>query len=151
MSRIEPSRRGVIGILIQPWKLVADPTGYIFTWLVGYSALLGAIGGVLIGDYFVVRKKQLDLAGLYRKDGPYWYSGGWNPAALVALALGVLPNIPGVLGTIKVMEVGAFWMKLYSYAWFVGCAISFVVYVAWMRVFVRPTPAYATSYSASQG
>ena len=63
----------------------------------------------------------------------------------------MLPNIPGFLGTIQVMEVGAFWMKLYSYAWFVGFAISFVVYVAWMLVFVRPTPAYASSYSASQG
>ena len=44
---------GVIGILMMPWKLVADPTGYIFTWLVGYTALLGPIGGILIADYFV--------------------------------------------------------------------------------------------------
>lgn len=136
---------GLIGIVIQPWKLVADPSGYIFTWLVGYSALLGAIGGVLIGDYFIVRKKQLDLVGLYQKEGPYWYAGGWNPAALVALTLGILPNIPGFLGTIKVMEVGAFWMKLYSYAWFVGFAIAFVVYVAWMLLITKPKPAFATS------
>jgi NCS1 family nucleobase:cation symporter-1 len=131
---------GFIGILIQPWKLVADPTGYIFTWLVGYSALLGAIGGVLIGDYFVVRKKQLDLVGLYRKEGPYWYAGGFNPAALVALAVGILPNLPGFLGTIKVMQVGDFWMKLYNYAWFVGFILSFAVYVIWMMA-AGPRPA----------
>jgi NCS1 family nucleobase:cation symporter-1 len=121
---------GVIGILIQPWRLVSDPSGYIFTWLVGYSALLGAIGGVLIADYYVIRKTKLDLAKLYQKDGPYWYAGGWNPRALIALAAGILPNLPGFLGTIKAATVSAGWMKLYNYAWFVGFGISFVVYVA---------------------
>jgi nucleobase:cation symporter-1, NCS1 family len=121
---------GVIGILIQPWRLVSDPTGYIFTWLVGYSALLGAIGGVLICDYYLLRRTKLDLVGLYRAEGPYWYAGGWNPKALIALAAGILPNLPGFLGTIKVMDVGELWMKLYSYAWFVGFGISFAVYAA---------------------
>ncbi len=119
---------GVIGILIQPWRLVADPTGYIFTWLVGYSALLGSIGGILICDYYVIRKTKLDLLALYEKKGMYWYKGGWNPAALIALVAGVVPNMPGFLGTIKVMKVAQFWMDLYSYAWFVGFGISFVVY-----------------------
>ncbi|APR88203.1 Cytosine/purine/uracil/thiamine/allantoin permease family protein [Minicystis rosea] len=121
---------GIIGLLIQPWKRVADPTGYIFTWLVGYSALLGSIGGVLIADYYVIRKTQLDLAKLYEKDGPYWYRSGWNWKALVALAAGILPNLPGFLGTIKAAQVGALWMQLYNYAWFVGFGISFVVYTA---------------------
>jgi NCS1 family nucleobase:cation symporter-1 len=120
---------GVLGILIMPWKLVADPEGYIFTWLIGYSALLGSIGGVLICDYFVYRKKILDLQGLYRKEGPYWYSGGWNPAAFIALAAGILPNLPGFLGTVKWATVPQFWIDLYSYAWFVGFALSFIVYL----------------------
>jgi NCS1 family nucleobase:cation symporter-1 len=119
---------GVIGILIQPWRLVSDPSGYIFTWLVGYSALLGAIGGILICDYYVVRKTRLDLLALYAGDGPYWYSGGWNPRAMVALAAGILPNLPGFLGTIKVATVPSWWMELYHYAWFVGFGNSFVVY-----------------------
>src|SRR6266513_83018 len=80
---------GVVGILIQPWKLIADPTGYIFKWLVAYSSLLGAVGGVLIADYYLLRGTRLDLKGLYRKDGPYWYAAGFNPMALVALAAGI--------------------------------------------------------------
>jgi NCS1 family nucleobase:cation symporter-1 len=121
---------GVIGIVIQPWRLVSDPTGYIFTWLVGYSALLGSIGGVLICDYYIIRKTQLDLVKLYERKGPYWYSGGWNPAALIAMAAGILPNLPGFLGTIKLVKVAPFWMSLYHYAWFVGFGISFAVYGA---------------------
>ncbi|MBK7397554.1 MAG: NCS1 family nucleobase:cation symporter-1 [Myxococcales bacterium] len=125
---------GVIGILIMPWKLVADPTGYIFTWLVGYSALLGSIGGVLIADYFVLRKKTLDLLGLYHEPtaanpGPYWYGHGFNRNAFLALAAGILPNLPGFVGTVKWAKVAPFWTSLYSYAWFVGFGLSFVVYL----------------------
>src|SRR5262249_47336358 len=79
---------GIIGILIQPWKLIADPSGYIFKWLVAYSSLLGAVGGVLIADYFLLRRTRLDVSGLYRREGPYWYCGGVNVVALVALAAG---------------------------------------------------------------
>ena len=120
----------VIGILIQPWRLVSDPSGYIFTWLVGYSALLGPIGGILICDYFLIRRRRLDLVKLYQKDGPYWYAGGWNYRALVALVLGVLPNLPGFLGTIGAMKVSQLWINLYKPAWFVGFGISFAVYAA---------------------
>ncbi|HEX6963685.1 MAG TPA: NCS1 family nucleobase:cation symporter-1, partial [Lacipirellula sp.] len=70
---------GVIGILLQPWRLVAEADVYIGKWLVGYSLLLGAVGGVLIADYIVLRRARLDLAGLYRKTGPYWYVSGVNP------------------------------------------------------------------------
>lgn len=121
---------GVIGILIQPWRLVADPTGYIFTWLVGYSALLGSIGGILICDYFLIRKTRLDLIKLYERKGPYWYTDGFNIKALVALVVGILPNLPGFLGTIKVMKVHPLWITLYNYAWFVGFGLSFLVYGA---------------------
>lgn len=127
---------GIIGILIQPWKLVADPSGYIFTWLVGYSALLGPIGGILICDYFVIRKTNLKAVDLYNLYGEYRYRNGFNTAAIVALALGVAPNIPGFLGTIKVIDpvsVGSFFMHLYNYAWFVGFGVAFVVYVMMMR------------------
>ncbi len=118
---------GVVGILMMPWKLVADPTGYIFTWLIGYSALLGPIAGVIICDYYVVRRLELSLADMYRQ-GRYTFQGGFNLWALLALFIGIIPNIPGFFGTIKVLEVGAFWMSLYHYAWFVGFFLSFSAY-----------------------
>ncbi len=130
---------GVIGILIQPWRLVSDPSGYIFTWLVGYSALLGAIGGVLIADYYLVRKTKLDLIGLYQANGPYWYKGGWNPIAIVALLAGILPNLPGFLGVVKWATVGEFWLKLYNYAWFVGFGLSFAVYAGLTLALAKPS------------
>ena len=76
---------GIIGVLMMPWKLVADPSGYIFTWLVGYSALLGPIGGIMIADYFVIRRRQLNVAALYRADGEYRYTNGFSLVALFAL------------------------------------------------------------------
>jgi len=124
---------GIIGILMMPWKLLADPTGYICTWLIGYSALLGPIAGVLICDYFVLRRMELSLAGLYR-EGPYSYLRGFNHRALVALAAGIAPNVPGFLGTIGVLQVHPFWMSLYAYAWFVGFAVAFGVVWGWEAV-----------------
>ena len=91
---------GVLGILIQPWKLIADPTGYIFRWLVAYSALLGAIGGILIADYYLLRRTRLDLKALYQSSGQYWYWRGFNPLAMIALVAGIAPCVPGFLGTI---------------------------------------------------
>ncbi len=125
---------GIIGILIQPWRLVALPEDYISKWLIAYSGLLGAVGGVLIADYFVIRRTRLDQAGLYRREGPYWYMAGVNPAALVALAAGVAPCVPGFLGTIGVLTVGPFWKEMYGYAWFISFGIAFMVYAVWMTV-----------------
>jgi NCS1 family nucleobase:cation symporter-1 len=126
---------GIIGILIQPWKLVADPSGYIFTWLVAYSTLLGAVGGILIADYFVLRRTRLDLVGLYRKTGPYWYRGGFNPAALIALVLGILPCGPGFIATVSkdaAASIPPIWVSLYHYAWFISFGVSFAIYLLLM-------------------
>ncbi|HEY1602093.1 MAG TPA: NCS1 family nucleobase:cation symporter-1 [Pirellulales bacterium] len=120
---------GVIGVLIQPWKLIADPSGYIFRWLVAYSALLGAVGGILIADYFVVRRTRLDLAGLYARTGPYWYRGGFNPAALIATVLGIAPCVPGFLATVGAAEFAPIWTALYHYAWFISFGISLLSYL----------------------
>jgi NCS1 family nucleobase:cation symporter-1 len=128
---------GLIGILMQPWKLVADPSGYIYTWLVAYSALLGSVGGVLIADYFALRQTRLDLAGLYKKDGPYWYTGGFNPLALVALTLGIAPCVPGFLATVSPGlkdSIPTIWIDLYHYAWFISFGVSFVLYILLMKL-----------------
>jgi NCS1 family nucleobase:cation symporter-1 len=125
-----------IGVLIMPWKLLETTQGYIFTWLVGYGALLGPIAGILIVDYWLVRKAELAVDDLYVRDGAYAYRGGWNPAALIALVLGVLPNLPGFLAAAAPHVfggVGGFWTGLYTYAWFVGLAIAATVYGVMMR------------------
>ena len=127
---------GIIGILIFPWKLIADPNGYIFTWLIAYSSLLGPVGGIMIVDYYVIRKKNLVAEDLYRHDGVYGYKNGFNTMAIVALLLGILPNVPGFLLQIKVLNADAFpeWINhLYHYAWFVGFGVSGFVYLLLMK------------------
>jgi NCS1 family nucleobase:cation symporter-1 len=122
---------GVIGILIFPWKLIADPNGYIFTWLIAYSSLLGPVGGIMIVDYFFIRRKQLNVDDLYSMKGRYSYSNGINRNAIVALLVGILPNVPGFLTATKILPVESVWpwlSGLYNYAWFVGFLVSGFVY-----------------------
>src|SRR5438094_4553734 len=69
---------GIIGILMRPWRLLADPSGYLFSWPVGYSGGLGSIGGVLIIDYWLVRGRRVVLGDLYRTNGVSTYSDGWH-------------------------------------------------------------------------
>ncbi|WP_310560456.1 NCS1 family nucleobase:cation symporter-1 [Flavobacterium sp.] len=127
---------GIIGILIFPWKLIADPSGYIFTWLVGYSSLLGPVGGIMIVDYYFIRKQTLSINDLYDSNGIYSFKKGFNSAAIIALIVGIIPNIPGFFTTIKVFSSDAFpsWIiGLYNYAWFVGFGISGLVYWLLMK------------------
>src|SRR5437899_4645281 len=99
---------GLIGVLMMPWKLVADPNGYIFTWLVAYSALLGPIGGILIADYFVYRRRRLNLLALYQEQGEYRFTNGFSVVALLALILGILPSLPGFLVEVKLLNSSSF-------------------------------------------
>ncbi len=111
---------GIIGILIMPWRLLADPSGYIFGWLTTYSGFLGPIAGIIIADYWVVRKRTLRLADLYRKEGAYKYAGGFNSKAIIALVLGIVVALIGRL--VPDLKI------LFDYAWFVGFAVAFIVY-----------------------
>jgi NCS1 family nucleobase:cation symporter-1 len=113
---------GIVGILMQPWKLLADPSGYIFQWLLGYSGGLGSIAGVLIADYWLVRKKQLALEDLYLPNGAYHYRAGWNWKAVVATAVGCVLAWIGLV--VKPLA------PLYSYAWFVGFLAAGFLYWA---------------------
>ena len=127
---------GVVGILIMPWKLIADPGGYIFVWLGGYSALLGPIAGILIADYFVLRRRTLDVSSLYSPTGNYAYTHGYSLAGLGALGLAILPNLPGFLAKVKWLPtslVPAFLVSAYDYAWFLGFAVAFVAYLLFRR------------------
>lgn len=132
----------VLGIAMMPWKLYADASAYIFTWLLGYSSLMGALGGILIADYWVFRRQTLSVVDLFREQGAYTYRGGFNPRAVLALVLSVLPVIPGFVRAAttpggQVADPG-FLDGVYNYAWFVTFALSFVLYLALMRGEQRP-------------
>ena len=127
---------GIIGVFIFPWKLVADPTGYIYNWLVGYSALLGPVGGIMIADYYFIRKQTLNTGELYNPSGQYSFRNGFNRYAIIALLLGILPNVPGFLLQVKLVSSTVFpqWIShLYNYAWFVGFLVSGITYIIMMR------------------
>lgn len=115
----------VLGILMMPWKLLTDFSAYIFGWLVGYSGFLGPIAGILICDYFIIRKKELNVRDLYMRGGEYEYKNGYNPKALIALGCGV-----GVAMIGLVIPAVSF---LYDYAWFDGFLVAFVVYRILMK------------------
>ena len=126
-----------IGVLMMPWRLYADASAYIFTWLLGYSSLMGAIGGVLIADYWVIRRQRLSPADLFKADGIYAYSGGVNYRAIAALAIAVLPVVPGFVraattpgGTIANPGILD---QIYTYAWFVTFTLGFGLHLALTR------------------
>jgi len=127
----------VIGILMMPWRLYSDAAAYIFTWLLGYSSLMGALGGILIADYWVLRRQRLALDDLYREQGAYTYRRGVNPLAVAAFVIAILPVVPGFIraagtpgGTVADPNL---FDRLYAYAWFVTFGLSFVVYLILMR------------------
>ncbi len=127
----------VIGIAMMPWRLYSDAAAYIFTWLIGYSSLMGALGGILIADYWIVKKQELSLRDLFRMDGLYTYSDGVNWRAIAALVLAVLPVIPGFINAAttpggQIADPGIF-DRIYTYAWFVTFTLSFLFYLILMR------------------
>ena len=127
-----------LGIAIFPWKLLESTGAYIFTWLIGYSALLGPIAGIMLADYLLLRRTRLDVDALFDHGGAYGYRGGWNPHALLALVAGVLPNLPGFLAAAGFTgPASPLFAALYTYAWFVGLAIAAAVYLALMAVAPR--------------
>ena len=120
----------VVGVAVfQPWKLLASYSNYIFNWLVGYSGFLGPIAGVMICDYFVVRKTVVLVEDLYQRRGFYEFANGINWRAMAALAIGAgIAFIGLIVPSLR---------TLYNYAWFVGFAGSFLAYWALMRPATR--------------
>lgn len=121
---------GVVGLLMMPWKLMASAQSYVYGWLVGYSALLGPVAGVMIADYYLVRARRLRVDDLYVRGGAYEYAGGFNPRAIVALVAGVGVALIGLVAP------PLHW--LYDYAWFVGFSASGLVYLGLMRGSRKP-------------
>lgn len=121
---------GLVGICMMPWKLMGDFSAYIFGWLIGYSGLLGPIAGVMIADYFLIRKCDLQVDDLYRRNGVYEYRNGVNVSALIALVVGIAVALFGLV------VPAARW--LYDYAWFVGFFVSGGLYTVLMRRAPQP-------------
>ncbi len=115
---------GVAGILMMPWKLLSDFSSYIFGWLVGYSALLGPVAGIMIADYFLVRGTRLRVDDLYRRGGDYEYTSGVNRKALLSLGAGIAVALIGLASPAL--------RFLYDYAWFAGFGVSAAIYLALM-------------------
>ncbi len=120
----------VFGIIIMPWKLLSDYSAYIFGWLVGYSGFLGPIAGILICDYFLVKKKKLKVVDLYKRNGEYEFTNGFNLKAIYSLMAGIFVALIGLL--VPSLRF------LYDYSWFVGFAVSFIVYLIFMRKSSNP-------------
>jgi NCS1 family nucleobase:cation symporter-1 len=118
-----------MGIALMPWKLLSDYGTFIFGWLGGYAAFLGPVAGIMICDYFVIRRRVLVVEDLYLRGGVYEYSGGFNWFAVIALAAGAGTALVGLV--VPALRV------LYDYSWFVGFAVSFVSYYALMRLRAR--------------
>lgn len=123
---------GFIGIAMMPWKLLASANAYVFGWLVGYSALLGPVAGVMIADYYIVRKRRLSVDDLYIREGIYEYGRGINKRAVFALVLGAAVALTGLASP------ALRW--LYDYAWFVGFGVSALSYCALMIRSGRTAP-----------
>jgi NCS1 family nucleobase:cation symporter-1 len=127
----------LIGVLMMPWKVMASMGAYIFTWLIGYSGLMGAIAGILICDYWVLRSQRLDLADLFNTKGIYSYGNGINWRAMIALVAAIAPVVPGFIRAATTpggqVTDPTFFDTMYTYAWFVTFGLGFVIYYVLMN------------------
>ncbi|HEX6077727.1 MAG TPA: NCS1 family nucleobase:cation symporter-1 [Micromonosporaceae bacterium] len=140
---------GVLGVAIMPWQLLADPNVYIFAWLGFYGGVLAAVAGVLIAGYWLTDRTRLNLAGLYRAGGPYWFTAGWNWRAVVAGVVGAVLAVGGAhsgpfpeAGLIPALR------GLYDYSWLVGIVAALAVYLVLARL--TPSPAAAPAPVVTQ-
>jgi nucleobase:cation symporter-1, NCS1 family len=127
----------VLAVLIMPWKLLESSEEYVSTWLIGYSALLGPIAGIIIVDYYFIRERELDVTDLYCDTHPFWNYRSFNWFAIASLIIGVAPNLPGFIRSVQHHkdEEKIFFDHLYVYAWFIGFFLAATVYFLMMFLF----------------
>jgi nucleobase:cation symporter-1, NCS1 family len=141
----------VIGILMFPWEIYENASSYIFTWLVGYGSLLGAFGGVMIVDYWLLRRERLDLVDLYSADPArqYWYDAGFNWRAFAAVIVAVAPVVPGFIDAATTENFAGFtdptiWQRFYEQGFAFTFFVAGILYYALMRLTApRAAPALA--------
>ncbi|CAI9270776.1 unnamed protein product [Lactuca saligna] len=123
----------LLGIAFQPWRLLQSSESFVYTWLVGYSALMGPITGIMLADYYLIKSRNLQINDLYTLNpvGNYFYYNGYNLGAIAALVIGILPVIPGFLEKIGVLNsIPELLVMIYNNAWFFGFFSAGVVYWA---------------------
>lgn len=128
----------LLGIAFQPWRLLKSSESFVYTWLVGYSALLGPIGGIILADYYLVKRTNLCVKDLYSLSsrGEYYYSGGYNLAAMAGLVVGILPVVPGLLQKVGVLShVPDLFVVIYNNAWFCSFFSAGILY--WILSFPK--------------
>ena len=129
----------ICGMLFMPWKLISNPNNFVFRWLIGSSSFMGALTGVMLSDFFLVKRMHLQIDALYSGslssgsvpaiENPYRYYFGFNLLAFVALLLGSLPILPGffsALGLYSQDVLPSFMGWIYDASWFVTFGLSFV-------------------------
>ncbi len=138
---------GAVGLCIFPWKILENADRYIDGWMIGYSALLGPIGGIMIADYFIHRRQRIKVLELYKPEGEYSYTKGFSITAFTALAIGIFPNAPGFLVKVSILaeeDVPAIFLSIYNFAWFTGFIVAFCAYLAGKSISgpvrIDPTP-----------
>jgi NCS1 family nucleobase:cation symporter-1 len=146
---------GVVAVLLQPWRLLANPHVYIFVWLGFYGGLIGAVAGVLVAGYWVIRRTKLSLPDLYAAGGRYWFTGGWNWPAVVATVVGAVLSVGGAYSTpgngpFPTDGLIPFLKPLYDYSWVVGFAAAFLVYLVLSRPARGKAPAPVAPVAAAQ-
>jgi NCS1 family nucleobase:cation symporter-1 len=142
---------GIIGVLMMPWHLFSDPATYIGVWLVGSSSFLGAVGGVLVCDFWLVRRARLSTSDLFQTRGIYSYDRGINWCAVLAVVVALLPGVPGFVDQVThgaVLQTGTLpamvFRHLYEYAWFVTFGVALVLYFVMMIGYPKDRVAEAT-------
>ncbi|XP_010926587.1 purine-uracil permease NCS1-like [Elaeis guineensis] len=122
---------GFVGVAFQPWRIIESSESFVYTWLIGYSALLGPVSGIILVDYYVLRRMVLDVKALYSANprGPYYYSRGFNVAAIGALVVSVAPAIPGFLHKVGILKATSqVFVVIYDNAWFFGIFSAAAIY-----------------------
>jgi NCS1 family nucleobase:cation symporter-1 len=125
-------------IVSTPWNIIKNASG-LLAFLSGYSCLMGPLAGVMVCDYYIIKKRKLDVDQLYTDRGIYWYNGGWNWRAYASFIIGVAPLLPGFAKSIDhSLNVGGAW-KIYSFAWIFGFSASVLLHYIICTYFSVPT------------
>lgn len=129
----------LLAVVIMPWKLLSSSEEYVFTWLIGYSALLGPIAGIIIADYYIIKSRQLSIVDLYADDHSILSFQSINWISIVSLLIGIAPNMPGFIQSLQLNQIREknLFDHIYVYAWFIGVFLSGFVYVLFVFLFKR--------------